>query len=90
MQLHPSGALFWRGASTLILGDLHLEKASSYHRSGQFLPPYDMPQTLANLPLSVMTCNKGLILLGDVFHDGNAWHRMSSENRDLLIYSGRA
>jgi metallophosphoesterase superfamily enzyme len=48
-DLHPSGALFWRDASLLIVGDLHLEKASSYHRSGQFLPPYDTAQTLARL-----------------------------------------
>ena len=83
MEMHPSGALFWRAASTLILGDLHLEKASSYHRSGQFLPPYDTAQTLANL---AEVCDslrpERLILLGDVFHDGNAWHRMSVENRD--------
>ena len=29
-ELFPSGALFWPAESLLIVGDLHLEKASSY------------------------------------------------------------
>ena len=48
-ELHPSGALFWPDDLLLIVGDLHLEKASSYHAAGQFLPPYDTGQTLARL-----------------------------------------
>jgi metallophosphoesterase superfamily enzyme len=47
MDLHPSGALYWREQAALVVGDLHFEKASSYHRSGQFLPPYDTAETLA-------------------------------------------
>lgn len=91
-ELHPSGALFWPNTATLILGDLHLEKASSYHRSGQFLPPYDTSQTLTRL---AAVCEElapdRLILLGDVFHDGNAWQRMSAADKDQLfaILDGR-
>ena len=69
-DLHPSGALFWRDASLLIVGDLHLEKASSYHRSGQFLPPYDTAQTLARLAQVITELTpRRLLFLGDVFHD---------------------
>ena len=85
-DMHPSGALFWRDASLLIVGDLHLEKASSYHRSGQFLPPYDTAQTLARL-LQVLTelAPRRLLFLGDVFHDGAAWTRMAPQDRQTLL-----
>ena len=84
-DLHPSGALFWREASLLIVGDLHLEKASSYHRSGQFLPPYDTAQTLARLDQVITElAPRRLLFLGDVFHDGAAWTRMAAKDRKAL------
>ena len=84
-ELHPSGALFWRQASMLVLGDLHLEKATSYHRSGQFLPPYDTAQTLARLAAVIAeTSPDRLLFLGDVFHDGAAWSRMAPDDRQTL------
>ena len=85
MDLHPSGALFWREQATLVVGDLHFEKASSYHRSGQFLPPYDTAETLRRLAEAVACfAPRRLILLGDVFHDGAAWDRMAQTDRDRL------
>ena len=88
-ELHPSGALFWRQASMLVLGDLHLEKATSYHRSGQFLPPYDTAQTLARLAAVIAeTSPDRLLFLGDVFHDGAAWSRMAPDDRKTcLLYT---
>ena len=84
-DLHPSGGLFWPDESLLIVGDLHLEKASSYHASGQFLPPYDTAQTLARLQDTIIACGAGRVMfLGDVFHDGRAWGRMSEANKSLL------
>ena len=84
-ELHPSGALFWPAESLLIVGDLHLEKASSYHASGQFLPPYDTSQTLARLvAVLAETGASRLLFLGDVFHDGRAWSRMSDADKALL------
>lgn len=84
-DLYPSGGLFWPDESLLIVGDLHLEKASSYHASGQFLPPYDTGQTLARLADALSACGAGRVMfLGDVFHDGRAWARMSEANRTRL------
>jgi uncharacterized protein len=34
-----SGALYWPGERTLIVADLHLEKASAAARRGRLLPP---------------------------------------------------
>jgi len=84
-DLHPSGALFWTDQRLLVVGDLHLEKASSYHASGQFLPPYDTAQTLDRLAAVMDEFDPArLLLLGDVFHDGRAWQRMSTDNKARL------
>ena len=85
MILHPSGSIFWPDQATLIVGDLHFEKASSFHSSGQFLPPYDSCETLKKLE-SVMSdfFPKRLILLGDVFHDNDAWQRMAQIDQEHL------
>ena len=81
-DLHSSGALFWPGQQCLVVGDLHLEKASSYHASGQFLPPYDTAQTIERLAAVVDEFSPArLLFLGDVFHDGRAWQRMSQDNK---------
>ena len=86
MELHHSGALFWHQQNMLVVGDLHLEKASSYHKSGQFLPPYDTAETLRRLAV-VMTlfAPARAMLLGDIFHDGKAWLRMAAPDRDRLL-----
>jgi metallophosphoesterase superfamily enzyme len=49
---HASGALHLPSERTLLLSDLHLEKASSYGRRGVFLPPYDTRTTLAAVALA--------------------------------------
>ena len=48
-EMHPSGALYWPSQFSLLVADLHFEKGSSYHKTGQFLPPYDTHQTLEKL-----------------------------------------
>src|SRR5690606_13045928 len=45
----PSGALWWPERATLIVADLHFEKASAFARRGVFLPPYDSVAALAAL-----------------------------------------
>ena len=86
MELHHSGAMYWHQQDMLVVGDLHLEKASSYHQSGQFLPPYDTSETLRSLALTItLFAPARLMLLGDVFHDGGAWERMTISDRDWLL-----
>ena len=45
-EMHPSGALYWPSQFSLLVADLHFEKGSSYHKTGQFLPPYDTKEIL--------------------------------------------
>ena len=47
--LNKDGSIYWIKNKILILGDLHLEKGSSYASDGNFLPPYDTLDTLTKL-----------------------------------------
>ena len=48
-----SGALYVPDFETLLVADLHLEKASSLARRGVHLPPYDTRETLAQLAAAI-------------------------------------
>ena len=48
-QISRDGILYWFDKQIAIISDLHLEKGSSFSRSGQFLPPYDSEETLTKL-----------------------------------------
>jgi uncharacterized protein len=81
----PDGALFWPARSTLLVADLHLEKASWFARLGQFLPPYDSHATLTALARQVVrTEATRLYCLGDSFHDRFGCDRLPHNARALL------
>jgi DNA ligase-associated metallophosphoesterase len=82
----PEGALYWPAERTLLLADLHLEKASWYAKGGQFLPPYDSEATLAAVTVLVDRCEPlRLLCLGDSFHDPAGCERLGQEARSMLI-----
>lgn len=65
----PSGGLYWHAQRTLLVADLHLEKLSSFARSGRLLPPYDTGLTLSKLEADIAaTGATEVIALGDSFH----------------------
>lgn len=81
----PSGAVFWPEERLLVVSDMHLEKASSYARRGQFLPPYDTRATLDRLARAIQRYRpQRIACLGDSFHDGEAAERLSTQDRDQL------
>ena len=85
------GALFCHATKTLLVADLHLEKASWFARNGQMLPPYDSIQTLSTLRALVdELCPDQLWCLGDNFHDADGPGRLSREAREALESIGRA
>jgi len=89
---HFTGGLYWRERDTLIVADLHLEKASSFARRGHFLPPYDTLATLRKLETAIHTFQpQTVIALGDSFHDRGGPARISDTDRALLetLQSGR-
>ncbi|MCA1941871.1 MAG: ligase-associated DNA damage response endonuclease PdeM [Caenispirillum bisanense] len=82
----PTGALFWPKERTLVVADMHLEKAATLARRGAgLLPPYDTRETLGLLELLVRRhAPKRLIALGDAFHDGEAARRLGETDAARL------
>lgn len=78
VELHPSGALWLSATRTLVVADLHFEKASSFARFGQLLPPYDTAITLTRLEAVVAALAPDrVVALGDSFHDRGGAGRLS-------------
>ncbi|MFC4293381.1 ligase-associated DNA damage response endonuclease PdeM [Sphingorhabdus arenilitoris] len=78
-------ALFWPQENTLLVADLHLEKASFYAKTGQMLPPYDSHATLTQLSdIAAKQDVRSVICLGDNFHDTGGEARLSGEAAILL------
>ena len=85
MSALPEGGLFHPASRSLLLADLHLEKASSYARRGQMLPPYDSIETLRRIAALVEgTGAVALYCLGDSFHDRGGVARLPDEALGLL------
>lgn len=79
------GALYWPGEKTLIVSDLHLEKASSFAVRGQMLPPYDTRETLERLAAAIDRYEPArVIALGDSLHEPDAAQRISDEDLQIL------
>jgi DNA ligase-associated metallophosphoesterase len=73
-----SGALFVPEFKTLLIADLHLEKASNMAKRGVHLPPYDTRASLAQLQAVIAQAQpEQLIFLGDSFHDDEARDRIA-------------
>lgn len=86
-----SRALFWPRENALLVADLHLEKASSYARTGQFLPPYDSRETLERLAQAIRcTGARRVYSLGDNFHDAEGAARLESHAAGMLVALTRA
>jgi len=85
MLLGPARALYWPAERTLLVADLHLEKASWFAKAGQMLPPYDSRDTLERLADAVrITGARRVITLGDNFHDDAGEQRLATAAAALL------
>lgn len=86
LLLDAAGAIIWPRQNTLIVSDLHLEKASFLSQFGIVLPRYDTRATLAKLAnLFAYYKPDHVICLGDSFHDAKAFDRLDSTDRLLLF-----
>jgi DNA ligase-associated metallophosphoesterase len=87
-----SGALLWPEEATVVVADLHLEKASSFARRGVPLPPYDTRATLERLAAVIARCQaQRVICLGDSFHDAAGPERLAADDMARLdaLVAGR-
>lgn len=81
----PEGALWWPSRRALLVADLHLEKASSYARGGQMLPPYDSLETLTRLStLAEAYACAEIWCLGDSYHEPAGIARLCAQSRVIL------
>lgn len=84
VALHEGG-LWIEAHRALVVSDLHLEKGTSFARSGQLLPPYDSRATLQRLSKLCARLSPSVVVsLGDSFHDGGAMDRMHEDDRGHL------
>ena len=89
---HATGALYLPSEQTLLLSDLHFEKASFFAGRGVFLPPYDTRATLAAMALAMAAFSPTrVIAMGDSFHDRHGAARVCAADRDALaaLQAGR-
>jgi DNA ligase-associated metallophosphoesterase len=89
---HHTGALHLPSERTVLLSDLHLEKASAYAGRGVFLPPYDTRVTLAAAALALAAFQpRRVIAMGDSFHDRHGAARLDAADRAALraLQAGR-
>jgi DNA ligase-associated metallophosphoesterase len=85
-EIAGEAALYWRAQDTLLVSDLHLEKASAYALYGQMLPPYDSVSTLQDIAALCRTYRPAKIIsLGDNFHDDDGEHRLAESAAALLV-----
>jgi uncharacterized protein len=81
----PEGALWWPARRSLLVADLHLEKASWFAAGGQMLPPYDSIATLDALAaVAGRTGAASVWCLGDSFHDAAGADRLPRGARQRL------
>ena len=86
MVLDAGLGLYWPAQKTLVVSDLHLEKATFLTQFGSPLAPYDTLDTLQRLEILVAKYRpKSLIFLGDSFHDCKAWERLEETARHQLL-----
>ena len=86
IALDPAGALWLPASRTLVVADLHLEKASALARRRVFLPPYDSAATLSALArLTARRNPRRVICLGDSFHDDGGANRLGGPEKARLF-----
>ena len=84
-ELAGEAALYWPAERSLLVSDLHLEKASAFASGGQMLPPYDSLSTLHDIAALVAKFRpERIISLGDNFHDDAGEVRLPADAADLL------
>lgn len=80
------GVAYWPAHETLLVADLHLEKAAHFAGRGSFLPPYDTRETLARLSQAIARyAPRHVVALGDSFHTTRGATDISGDDLDALL-----
>ena len=80
-----SGGVFLENLKTLIFSDLHLGKSLSLIKNGNFIPSFDIDETLINLKKIVLRYNPNkVIFLGDSFHENKSIQEINDNYINFL------
>ena len=91
LLLTTGRAVYWPREGTLLVADLHLEKASYFAGTGQLLPPYDSRETLERVACAIReTGARRVVTLGDNFHDSAGSTRLEPHAEGMLAALTRA
>lgn len=93
--LHPSGALFWKEKSAILISDVHLGKVSHFRKYGAAVPVKAIEKNFELLDTAISHFRPKIIcFLGDLFHSYiNAEWRLfenwvQDRNEEIILVSG--
>ena len=79
MVLHPLGAAYWKGASMLLISDVHLGKVTHFRKHGAAVPRNALLRNFERLrEVADHFAPRSICFLGDLFH--------SHMNREWLLF----
>ncbi|GAA0872682.1 ligase-associated DNA damage response endonuclease PdeM [Gangjinia marincola] len=93
--LHPTGAIFWKERSMLLIADVHLGKVAHFRKHGSAVPPKAILKNFDQLDRVVDAFTPATIcFLGDLFHSAinSEWHLFSNwvarQTAKLILIAG--
>lgn len=93
--MHPSGALFWKEKSAVLISDVHLGKVSHFRKYGAAVPVKAIEKNFEFLDTAISHFRPKIIcFLGDLFHSYiNAEWRLfenwvRDRNEEIILVSG--
>ena len=82
---NPSGAIFILELGILVISDLHIGKSHSIAKRGNFLPPFDIEDTIGKIKSNIDHYNpKKIISLGDSFHESDTLNIIGENHIKIL------
>ncbi len=81
LELHPSGAVFWKEESVLLISDVHLGKVTHFRKYGSPVPQKAIDHNFEVLEQNLNYFRPQTVcFLGDLFHSSmnSEWHRFES------------
>ncbi|TDQ32527.1 ligase-associated DNA damage response endonuclease PdeM [Zeaxanthinibacter enoshimensis] len=94
-ELHPSGALYWKEQSMLLISDVHLGKVSHFRKYGAAVPQKAIAANFRLLDSTLQDFLPGTVcFLGDLFHShlNSEWELfrewVSRTSAEIILVAG--
>lgn len=95
-EMHPTGAIFWKEKSTLLIADVHLGKVSHFRKHGSAIPHEASFKNFVLIDKVIQQFKpQQICFLGDLFHSdlNNEWFqfetwRTKNSSINILLVAG--